>query len=81
MAAVVELSASHLCSCPLPLKEPKEAFLVFVLACLLCAGAGLFCGGGCGERGNSPERRRKARTKLVVVWMEGERQSYKNQIR
>lgn len=48
MAAVVELSASHLCSCPLPLKEPKEAFLVFVQACLLCVG-GSFVEEGVGK--------------------------------
>ena len=50
------LSPFHLCSCPLPLEELKEAFLVFVLACLLRVW-GSFVEGGCGERGNSPEKR------------------------
>ena len=56
------LSASHLCFCPLPLKEPKEAFLVFVLACLLCVG-GSFWKEGVGkeetaQKGDGGEERR-----------------------
>lgn len=52
MATVVELSAFHLCSCPSPLKEPKEAFLCTVDGLLPAVCGGSFVEGGW-ERGTA----------------------------